>query len=102
VLDQIRTTLVRLTSEIRATMSDDADVPTEEQAAHAVNVVLNGGKRNQVTVTAAQAGTGATARVEPASEHRESSWTKTQTIWTILGVVIAIVGVYVAYRQWRG
>jgi hypothetical protein len=42
VLDQIRTTLVRLVSEMRATMSDDVSVPSSEQAAQAVNVVLHG------------------------------------------------------------
>ena len=53
VLDQIRTTLVRLVSEMRAAMPDDASVPSNEQAAQAVNVVLHGGERHQVTVTAA-------------------------------------------------
>lgn len=102
VLDQIRTTLVSLVSEIRATMSDDASVPTAEQAAQAVNVVLHGGERHQVTVTTAQASTGATARIEPTEERAESGWTRTQTIWTIIGVVVAVIGTYFAYRQWHG
>lgn len=102
VLDQIRTTLVRLVSEIRATMSDDASVPTAEQAAQAINVVLHGGKRHQVNVTTAQASSGATAQIESAEERAESGWTRTQTIWTIIGVVVAVIGAYFAYRQWRG
>jgi hypothetical protein len=100
ILDQIRTTLVRLTSEIRASMPSDTSVPTAEQAAQAINVVLHGGTRNQVTVTTAQTGDSGTAEV--AAPPPESHWTRTQTIWTIVGVVVAVVGAYFAYRQWRG
>ncbi len=46
VLEQIRTTLVRLVCEMRATMADDESMPSSEQAAQAVNVVLRGGKRH--------------------------------------------------------
>ena len=102
VLDHIRTTLVRLVSEMRATMSDDASTPSSEQAAQAVSVVLHGGKRHQVTVTAAQADRGATASVEPAIERKESWWTKNATIWTVIGVIVAIIGVYLAYLQLHG
>jgi hypothetical protein len=102
VLDHIRTTLIRLVSEMRSTMSDDASVPSSEQAAQAVSVVLHGGKRNQVTITAAQADLGATASVEPAIKQKESWWTKSATIWTVIGVIVAIVGLYIAYRAWRG
>jgi hypothetical protein len=101
-LDQIRTTLIRLVSEMRATMSDDASIPSPEQAAQAVNVVLHGGKRNQVTVMTAQADSGGTASVKPPGEVKESGWTKTQTIWTVISVIVALIGLYVAYRQWRG
>ncbi|MEV7230931.1 hypothetical protein AB0M79_28520 [Polymorphospora sp. NPDC051019] len=102
VLDQIRTTLVRLVSEIRATMSDDASMPTPEQAAQAVNVVLHGGRRNQVTITTAQAGDGGIAHSQPAKERTESGWTRAQTVWTVIGVIVAIVGTYFTFRQWQG
>jgi hypothetical protein len=98
VLDRIRTTLVRLVSEMRATMPDNFSLPSSEQAAQAVNVVLHGGKRNQITVTAAQADRGATASIATNGAHKESAWTKTATIWTIIGVIVAIVGVYLTYR----
>lgn len=99
VLEQIRTTLVRLVSEMRATMPDDSSVPSPEQAAHEVSVALHGGKRNQVTVTTAQADNGASANIASPAEQNESSWTKTQTIWTVIGVIVAIAGLYVAYLQ---
>ena len=102
VLDQIRTTLIRLVSEMRATISDEASIPSSEQAAQAVNVVFHGGKRHHINVTAAQADSGATANIKSATEREESGWTKTATIWTIIGVVVAIIALYVAYRQWRG
>lgn len=102
VLDHIRTTLIRLVGEMRATMSDDASMPSSEQAAQAVSVVLHGGKRHQVTITAAQADRGAMASVEPAIDHKDSWWTKNATIWTVIGVLVAAIGVYLAYRQWHG
>ena len=80
-------------------MGDDSSVPSPEQAAHAVNVVLHGGKRNQVTVTTAQADKGASASIAVPDEQKESGWTKTQTIWTVIGVIVAIIGLYVAYLQ---
>jgi len=57
-----------------------------------VNVVLHGGKRNQVTVTTAQADKGASASITVPDEQKESGWTKTQTIWTVIGVIVAIIG----------
>jgi hypothetical protein len=102
VLDQIRTNLVRLVSEMCATMSDNQSMPSSEQAAQAVNVVLHGGKRNQVTVASAQADGGAIASIKPAGELKETGWTKTQTIWTVIGVIVALVALYIAYRAWRG
>jgi len=101
VLDRIRTAAVEIMSELHAAMPDDDHPPSPEVADQAVNVVLHGGKRNQVTVTTAKADRGATAGVVPAGDRPES-WTKTATIWTILGVIVAIVGAYFAYRQWRG
>lgn len=52
VLDQIRTALVNLVVELRATMSDDQAVPDAETANHAVNVVI--GEHSSVQITTAQ------------------------------------------------
>ena len=65
-------------------------------------MVLHGGKRHQVTVTAAQADSRATASIKSADDREGSGWTKTATIWIVIGVIVTIIGVYVAYRQWRG
>jgi hypothetical protein len=98
VLDQIRTTLVRLVSEMRATMPDDSSEPSPEQAASAVNVVLHGGKRSQFTVTTAVADNAASASVSSPTAHKESGWTKTQTIWTVIGVLIAALTLYLTLK----
>jgi AbiTii len=90
VLDHIRTTLVRLVSEMRATMSDDATVPSPEQAASAVNVVLNAGKRIQFNINTALADNGSSAYVStPPAAHEEGGWTKTIAIWTVIIAIIA-------------
>ena len=98
VLDQIRTTLVRLVSEMRATMPDDSSEPSPEQAASAVNVVLHGGKRSQFTVTTAVADNAASASVSSPTAHKESGWTKTQTIWTVIGVLLAALTLYLTLK----
>jgi hypothetical protein len=104
VLDQIRTRLVQLVAEMRATMGDDDSEPTFEQAAQAVSVVFHGGKRNLVNVNTAHAASGSSAVATAASpaKQEESWWTKGVLIWTVIGVLVAVVGVYIAYRVWRG
>jgi hypothetical protein len=46
--------------------------------------------------------TGKDDAVAAAQSGKEYSWTRHQTIWTIVGVLVAIVGAYIAYRQWKG
>jgi hypothetical protein len=93
VLEQIRTTLVRLVSEMRATMLDDSSVPSPEQVASAVNVVLHGGKRSVFTVNTAVASNAVSAsisaeQIETAPpEREESGWTKTTAIIGVIAVV---------------
>lgn len=98
VLDQIRTTLVRLVSEMRATMPNDSSVPSPEQAASAVNVVRHGEKRSQFTVNTAVGDNGASASVSSPTAHRESGWTKTIAIWTVIGVPVAAPSVYLTLK----
>jgi hypothetical protein len=62
--------------------------------------LCEGGKRNIVNVTANQSHHGDAGTRPPASA--DSPWTRQQTIWTVVGVLVAIVGAYFAYRQWKG
>jgi len=99
VLDEIRTTAVAILSELRAESPDD-EPPAPEAADQAVNVIVHGGTRNTVTVTTNRSHHG-DAGVQPAAGG-ESNWTRHQTVWTVIGVLVAIVGAYFAYRQWKG
>jgi hypothetical protein len=103
VLDKIRSAAVEIISELRASMPDGAHVPTPEAANQAVNVVVHGGRRTNVTVNAPQADNGSNASVtEAQAERRESGWTKTATIWTIIAGLVGIVAAYLAYLQLKG
>ncbi|MGR4853958.1 AbiTii domain-containing protein [Streptomyces sp. LARHCF252] len=69
VLDQVRTALADLVSELRATMSsDDDNLPTPEQIGQALNVAVHG-NRSRVVVTNAQASGESSASVVPAAEE---------------------------------
>ncbi|SCE63508.1 hypothetical protein GA0070216_1015 [Micromonospora matsumotoense] len=102
-LDQIRTTLVRLASEMRAAQPAGTAMPSHEAATEAVHVVLHGGTRNVVNINTAQArdGSNATVMATP-TDGKEPGGSKAATIWTVAGVVVAIVSAYFTYRQWRG
>jgi hypothetical protein len=97
VLEHIRTTLVRLVAEMRATMPDEASEPSPEQAASAVNYVLKGGKRSTFNVNTAVANNGASASITtpPPAPQKEGGWTKTIAIWTVIIAIIAGVTLYV-------
>ncbi len=93
VLDGIRTALVALVAELRASMPGGADVPSPEAANQAVNVVING-KGSRVSVTTAQAtGSPTTATVAPASDPEGGFW----TFWRRIGAfIVGVAGVTVA------
>jgi hypothetical protein len=85
-------------------MPHDSSVPSPEQAASAVNVVLHGGKCSHFTVNTAVADKGASARVSAEqiettpAVHKESGWTKTIAIWTVLGVLVAALTLYLSLK----
>jgi hypothetical protein len=35
----------------------------------------------------------------PPGELKESGWTKIATIWTVIGGIVALISLYIAYRQ---
>jgi hypothetical protein len=97
VLGQIRTTLVRLVAEMRAIMPGDQTVPAPEQAAEAVNVVLNGGTRN--TVTIAQANGEATSTITVPGPDQSPFWTRSRRVGGALVGVFTIIGTLAAVAQ---
>lgn len=98
ILDGIRTALVQLVAELRASMPGGAEVPSAEAANQAVHVVATG-KHARVTVTAAQAsGPGASATVTGDSDN--GSWPRWRKVGafvvglaTIAGAVAAIIAI---------
>jgi hypothetical protein len=74
--------------------------PTPTPTPHAAGAQLGDPDANTITVTANRSHHG-DAGTQPASAG-ESNWTRHQTIWTVVGVLVAIVGTYFAYRQWKG
>jgi len=104
VLEHIRTTLVRLVAEMRATMPEDASEPSPEQAASAVNYVLKGGKRSTFNLNTAVASNGLSAYASsanvstPPAVQKDGGWTKTIAIWTVIGVIIAAITLYLALK----
>ncbi len=98
VLDQIRTRLVELVAEMRATMPDEAEVPSSAAADNAVSVVIHGGKP-RVSVVAAQAsGDGSHSVTAGATSERAGFWKKLGGL--IVGVA-SIVGTLVAIALWQ-
>ncbi len=101
VLEQIRTKLVGLASEMRAVMTDDASVPSSEQADQAVNFVLNGGRRNTINVISSQTGTGRTSTVttNPA-ESTPSFSTRGRLIGTFIVGLATVIATIVGIAQY--
>lgn len=100
LLSHVRTTLISLVAEMRTNMGDDDDLPTPDTASNAVKVVLEGGKRHQITVNANNVKDQGSVSIEQPAQT-ESGWTRTATIWTVIGALVAIVGIVLAYLQLR-
>lgn len=80
IVDQIKTTLAELVSEMRAGTPADQGTPSADLAAHAVNVAVHG-KSARVTVNTAQAASHGTASVGLALAEDDSLfWTRGRKI----------------------
>jgi AbiTii len=98
ILDQIRTRLVALGAELRAT-SPDPDAPSAAEAANAVNVVING-KARTVNVNAAQSTGSGSLTVHPPSDPERPWWKRTKVIFGLLAGVASIAGLLIAWHPW--
>src|SRR5207253_2086023 len=77
IVDRVRTTLTELVAEMRAGMAADEVFPSAELADQAVSVAVYG-KKSRVTVTAAQAASGATSTVSLADQTGSPFWTRSR------------------------
>lgn len=94
VLDQIRTALTLLVSEIRANTPADADLPSAAAANQAVQLVVTG-KRHTISVNTAHAdGEGATASVAvaPSADEDKPFWTRSRRIGAFVVGTATIIG----------
>jgi hypothetical protein len=102
VLDNIRTTLAELISELLGTMPRGQEVPTPDQANQAVQVAVNG-KRSRVTVMTAQASGNATSTVSPESQSPSADepgfWTTSRKIGAAIVGLATIAGAVIAWLQ---
>jgi hypothetical protein len=100
VIDQVRTTLVELVAEMRASMPGTHDAPSAAVADNAVRVAVYG-KKSRVNVTSAQASGGGShhVRASPVREEWHSQWAR---IGAVIVGLATIVGVLIALAQWQG
>jgi len=99
LVDQVRTALVQLVAELRASMSDADELPSAEAANQAVTLVMTG-KRAQANVTTAQASSGSNATVNAPQQPEESGWwTRGRKIVAAVGVVATVAGTVFAGIQ---
>jgi hypothetical protein len=94
VLDNIRTTLTELISELVGTMPRGQEVPTPDQANQAVQVAVHG-RKSRVTVTTSQASGDAHSTIfqesQTAAPEKSGFWTRGRKIGAALVGLATIV-----------
>lgn len=102
VLDNIRTSLAELISELLGTMPRGQEMPTPDQANQAVQVAVNG-KRSRVTVMTAQASGNAISTVSPESQAPAADEPGFGTMSRKIGATIVglatVAGAVIAWLQ---
>jgi hypothetical protein len=100
VIDNIRTTLTELVSELIGTTPEGQEVPTPEQAHQAVQVAVHGWK-SQVSVVTAQSAAHSTSAVTPstssAGDPEPAWWTLGRKIAAFIVGCAVIIGTVLAY-----
>jgi len=99
VVDQIRTRLVELASEMRVDLPTGSDQPSAEAADRAVGVVIHG-DHARVNIASAVAGDQANQSVRIDDRGHRSEGRSRALIYA--ASIATIVGVLVAIAQWQG
>lgn len=97
VIDQVRTTLAELVSEITAGLPPGEDLPTREMATQALNVAVHG-MGNRVSLTAPQAA-GASTSTVAAQEPGGGFWTLQRRIAAFIAGSASVLGALLATHQ---
>jgi hypothetical protein len=92
MLDNIRTTLTELVTELVASVPPGQEVPTAEQADNAFNVAVHG-RKSHITITAPQVSGASTSMIE---QHAPATTAASEPAWWTLGRKISAftVGVF--------
>lgn len=98
VLSQIRTRLAELIAELRSGTPQGQALPTPEQAANAVNVVING-RGNRVSI--AQAASGGSVTTQPEAREGRRFWTTARLIGAGVVGLATIIATVLAVLQFR-
>lgn len=106
LLDNVRTTLTELVTELLGSVSRGQEIPTAEQADNAFNVAVHG-RRSTVTITTSQASGASTSSVTQQSPATNAArgepgwWTFAHTVWAgivslclVAGAIAAIIVVF--------
>lgn len=101
VLDRVRTSLVGLVAEIRSTpdgVTKDG-VPSRDAATQAVNVIINGGRRNSVSIVTASGG----SIIETGSDTGgRGTWVRLRKPATFVVGVAGLTASIAAVAAWLG
>jgi hypothetical protein len=103
VIDNIRTTLTELISELLGTMPEDQAIPTPDQAHQAVQVAVYG-RKSQVRVTTSQASDGSISSIseetQSPTEEKSGFWTRSRKIGAAVVGLAAIVSAVIAMIEY--
>ena len=101
VVEQVRTSLVELVSEITALMPNDQSQPSKEAVDQAVDLVVTG-KRHNVTIVSSQAVHAPTSSVALPSASAETWWQRWRKRGLIIGLstVVAAAAAVATWLEW--
>lgn len=101
VADGIRSALTEVVAEMRAGLSDQAELPDSELADQAYNIAIKG-IGNRVSIAHAEsAGGDANVTIAPAGEL-PGFWTPLRKLWAFAASSASIAGFSVVVAQWQG
>ncbi|MDO3397966.1 hypothetical protein QWJ41_19745 [Nocardioides sp. SOB44] len=104
LLDRVRTILVGLVAELRASGALGVnEVPSTAAANQAVHVVVHGAKRSPITVnTVSASGAGNTATANPSPTPDHSLWARLRKPGAFVVGAATVIGGVVAVVAWQG
>jgi len=98
LLDNVRTSLTELITELVTTVPRGQDLPTVDQAQQAVQVAINGSRRAHVTVNTAQATEGASSTVAlPPAPKKSTWWTRAHMVGAFVVGCCVVAGTIIAW-----